>query len=397
MPLGLSKLIKAIRPKQPDSYDPNREAMFAQLLAGGQGQAQDPGTAIGNLAKTFFGSRGLRQQGQAKQEGLAKALAGAGINVDPAVLSAPPHIQAEIFRRSRPQAREKTTDVRGRKRYTDTGELLFPNVESPEVADPLKKEYAKPLELRHPETGQIEGAHTPADARRLYSQGYRAPQEEKDAQIKKSADGYLRYTSGPKEGQRVNPDVKRWEKGPRTQVNVNLPNLQKSTVGQLEKKVIMSRESLGRMDQIVSEFKPEYLTIGDKISTSLLGWKEKAGITLDPSQKKGLADRATFFQKTFDSVNRAIRDMTGAQMSEGEADRLMRGMPNQDDSPTEFMAKMQSVIGQIKSYDRLYRETIGQGLGPGPAGESAPTAGANQLESMSDDELMNIARSLGIE
>ena len=228
MPLGLSKLIKAIRPKQPESYDPNREAMFAQLLAGGQGQAQDPGTAIGNLAKTFFGSRGLRQQGQAKQEGLAKALAGAGINVDPAVLSAPPHIQAEIFRRSRPQAREKTTDVRGRKRYTDTGELLFPNVESPEVADPLKKEYAKPLELRHPETGQLEGAHTPADARRLYSQGYRAPQEEKDAQIKKSADGYLRYTSGPKEGQRVNPNVQRWEKGPRTVVNVN-PPIQKKT------------------------------------------------------------------------------------------------------------------------------------------------------------------------
>ena len=68
--------------------------------------------------------------------------------------------------------------------------------------------------------------------------------------------------------------------------------------------------------------------------------------------------------------------MTGAQMSEGEADRLMRGMPNQDDSPTEFMAKMQSVIGQIKSYDRLYRETMGQGLedlaGPKPRHSQQP-------------------------
>ena len=97
------------------------------------------------------------------------------------------------------------------------------------------------------------------------------------------------------------------------------------------------------MDQIVSEFKPEYLTIGDKVETAVLGWQEKVGMTLDPSQKKGLADRATFFQKTFDSVNRTIRDMTGAQMNEHEAGRLMRGMPNQDDSPTEFMAKMQSV------------------------------------------------------
>ena len=154
-------------------------------------------------------------------------------------------------------------------------------------------------------------------------------------------------------------------------VNVsNQPNIEKSTKGQIEKKLLQSLESLGRMDEIVKEFKPQYLTIGDKVETTLLGWQEKVGMTLDPAQKKALADRATFFQKTFDSVNRAIRDMTGAQMSEGEADRLMRGMPNQDDAPTEFMAKMQSVIGQIKSYDRLYRETMGQGLGP--AGEAAP-------------------------
>ena len=159
-------------------------------------------------------------------------------------------------------------------------------------------------------------------------------------------------------------------------VNVtNQPNLEKSTKGGLEKKLVASQESLLRLDEILTDFKPEYLTIGDKIETSLLGWKEKAGMTLDPTQKNALADRATFFQKTFDTVNRAIRDMTGAQMSEGEADRLMRGMPNSDDSPTEFMAKMQTTIGQMKSYDRIYRETMGQGIGP--VGESAPPAGPN--------------------
>ena len=31
------------------------------------------------------------------------------------------------------------------------------------------------------------------------------------------------------------------------------------------------------MDEIVAEFKPEYLTIGDKVETTLLGWQEKAG------------------------------------------------------------------------------------------------------------------------
>ena len=92
--------------------------------------------------------------------------------------------------------------------------------------------------------------------------------------------------------------------------------------------------------------------------------KKRLACLLTPPRRRPWRTGRRSWQKTFDSVNRAIRDMTGAQMSEGEADRLMRGMPNQDDSPTEFMAKMQSVIGQIKSYDRLYRETMGQGLGP---------------------------------
>ena len=284
---------------------------------------------------------------QAQQsESLARVLGGIlGRDVDPmdaATLSGNPNLMGAAIEQSRPQE---------------------PKVE----ADPLSKPFSKPVELMNPETGEVAGAITPAEARELYSQGYRIPQKETERRILKSPAGFNYYEDT---GERVNPNAKGKASGPQTVVNVtNQPDIEKSTKAQLEKKLIQSRESLGRMDEIVAEFKPDYLTIGDKIETKLLGWQEKAGMTLEPSQQKGLADRATFFQKTFDSVNRSIRDMTGAQMSEGEADRLMRGMPNQDDSPTEFMAKMQSVIGQIKSYDRLYRETMGQGLGP--AGEAA--------------------------
>ena len=212
--------------------------------------------------------------------------------------------------------------------------------------------------------------------------GVQAPPEpEAEPKMLKGADGYNYYATGPQAGQRVLPGVEAAAQGPDTVVNVSQTNqpLEKSTKGQLEKKLIASRESMGRMDEIVKEFKPEYLTIGDKIENKVLGWTEKAGFDLNPDQKKGLEDRATFFQKTFDSVNRAIRDMTGAQMSEGEADRLMRGMPNQDDSPSEFMAKMKSVIGQMKSYDRIHRETLGQGLDLDAGGDYG---------SMSDDDLL---------
>ena len=309
------------------------------------------GSAIGNLAKFFVGSRGLKKQGKARNiemgeqaemeaeqqarqsQALAETLAGWGINPD---LPQDSPVFGEAMRRSRPPAptpaaKPEKAKLADGKTYWITGDKAGQQV--------------------------VEGIEPPEPAGKM-------------AEL---ADGYTYWTTGPDKGKRVNPNVEAAAPGPQTVVNVtNQPELQKSTVGQLEKKLIQSQESLGRMDQIITDFKPEYLTIGDKIETSLLGWQEKAGMTLDPSQKKALADRATFFQKTFDSVNRAIRDMTGAQMSEGEADRLMRGMPNQDDAPTEFMAKMQSVIGQIKSYDRLYRETMGQGIGP--TGEAAPNS-----------------------
>ena len=363
MPLG-RQLSKIFNPGPAKSYDPNREALFAQLLSSGSGQPRSMGSAIGDIAKFFVGSRGLKKQGQARDiemgeqaameadkqaqqsEALARLMSGLGIDVDSAeagILQQNPNIMGEVMQRTRPEkpkeaAEPKTLKAADGNTYWITGEnagkRVVPGADAPEAPPPKRR-------------------------------------------IIKGADGF-NYDADTQE--RILPGVEAANQGPETVVNVtNQPNIEKSTVGQLEKKLIQSRESLLRMDQIVSEFKAEYLTIGDKIETSLLSWKEKAGLTLDPSQQKALAARATFFQKTFDSVNRTIRDMTGAQMSEGEADRLMRGMPNQDDSPTEFMAKMKSVIGQIKSYDRLYRETLGQGIGP--MGEAAPPAGANPQDS----------------
>ena len=69
-------------------------------------------------------------------------------------------------------------------------------------------------------------------------------------------------------------------------------------------------------------------------------------------------------------------------MSEGEADRLMRGMPNNDDSPSEFMAKMEAVISQVKSYDRIYRETLGQGIPLEAPGDDLDARSEEELDAI---------------
>ena len=103
MPLG-RQLSKLFNPGPAKSYDPNREALFAQMLASGSAPTNnnDIGGAIGNLAKFFVGQRGLKKQGQAREiamdeqaemeaaqqaqqsEAMARLLSGLGIDVDSA-------------------------------------------------------------------------------------------------------------------------------------------------------------------------------------------------------------------------------------------------------------------------------------------------------------------------
>ena len=68
MPLG-RQLSKLFNPGPAKSYDPNREALFAQLLSSGAAPTNNNDIGqrtIGGLAKFFVGQRGLKKQGQAR-------------------------------------------------------------------------------------------------------------------------------------------------------------------------------------------------------------------------------------------------------------------------------------------------------------------------------------------
>ena len=66
MPLG-RQLSKLFNPGPAKSYNPDREALFAQLaLFRFRPRRMTLGSAIGDLAKLFVGQRGLRKQSKAR-------------------------------------------------------------------------------------------------------------------------------------------------------------------------------------------------------------------------------------------------------------------------------------------------------------------------------------------
>lgn len=123
----------------------------------------------------------------------------------------------------------------------------------------------------------------------------------------------------------------------------------KVTVRNVDKSL---QETVGALDgflQAELEFKPEYLTMGSKLKSWAYSMAETAGFGLDAEETQNLKDFARFRQITSASLNAYIKQVTGAQMSAAEAERLKQDVPNKEDSPSQYLAKLERVIENLSA------------------------------------------------
>lgn len=107
------------------------------------------------------------------------------------------------------------------------------------------------------------------------------------------------------------------------------------------------------LDQIASQYKPEYQRFANRAEYAALGVKDST-IGLTNKEKQDLTEFSSYKRNAVDQINQYIHDMTGSAMGVQEAQRLMRAIPNagsgifDGDSPTEFKAKLDDVISKTK-------------------------------------------------
>lgn len=115
-----------------------------------------------------------------------------------------------------------------------------------------------------------------------------------------------------------------------------------------------SVEALSRLSTVNAQFKPEFLELGTRWNALATSWKEKAGFAPDPKDKQALMEFSKFKRAGLSNVNRTVKEITGAAMSDGEAQRIMAELPNpgkglfDGDSPSEFKSKMDSAVRDTK-------------------------------------------------
>lgn len=133
----------------------------------------------------------------------------------------------------------------------------------------------------------------------------------------------------------------------------NTNKLGKEAMNRVEGQMADGVHQIARLQSIQQQFKPEYLMM-DKIAgfrwDALMDSTSLTRKNMKPEQRQNLAEFAAFRQEATENLNRYIKEITGAQMSEAEAARLTRAMPNpgtglfDGDSPTEFKAKMDNAV-----------------------------------------------------
>lgn len=127
-------------------------------------------------------------------------------------------------------------------------------------------------------------------------------------------------------------------------------DMTKKTVGDIEEKIISGKEQIARMQSIAAEFKPEYQEIGTRLSASWTGLKATLGKDVSPQEAQQLTEFKKYQRKAIENINLYIKEITGAQMSEREADRLRLAQPDpgekwyQGDDPITFKSKMDDVL-----------------------------------------------------
>ncbi len=158
----------------------------------------------------------------------------------------------------------------------------------------------------------------------------------------------------------------------------------KQAGNKIDEDLLGMTRNLMQLDTIAGQFKPEYQRFGDKAYFTALKAKDASPLGLTNKERQDLTQFSQYRRNAFNTLNEYIKSVTGAAMSEAEADRIRKSMPDPGDgifggdSPTEFKSKLDDAIAQTKkavarlSYLKRNGMSLEDGLGKGVTLEKMP-------------------------
>lgn len=147
-------------------------------------------------------------------------------------------------------------------------------------------------------------------------------------------------------------------------VNNLLKDPTKSTANALQKHLNDAGHQMDILSNISQTYNPKYLTFEGELRNWTAGLLGKAQIPMDDATRLFTQGYNDFRATAIAGLNEYIKFITGAQMSEAEADRLRQGYPDvANDSSDQFMGKyVATVRGILAVRARAEASLSGDGL-----------------------------------
>ncbi|QDP58754.1 MAG: hypothetical protein GOVbin1573_41 [Prokaryotic dsDNA virus sp.] len=307
----------------------------------------------------------LGPQGLWDQQAYAEKMALGGYNAETARMNAETSRGRLSLDMNKPDPRRIIKGSDGRSYYEDTGEPVLPNDPGKTPTDPLAE-----LKARAEAAGLAPG--TP-EYRKFMLEGGRAG----GMSLEVGPDGSIRFGTGAAAG----------------------AALGRSGMNDLDQKEIDSRNVLARLDGITKQIvdNPDVLsgmTLMGNLKRVGMEWADFIGGagTLDEAQTKELVALTQLRSDVLDNLNYTIKEITGAAMTESEAKRIGATMPNVNDSPTVFLAKLEQASKRTRAAVARYNYWRNGGFGEAKDPMSATTLG--DMEKLIDRRASELARQV---
>lgn len=134
----------------------------------------------------------------------------------------------------------------------------------------------------------------------------------------------------------------------------------------LQDSIVGATDELDRLNSIGEQFDPRFLQLPGKAKALTLKIKDLAGGALgdlSADEKKYLTDYSTFVADAAKNLSSILNRLSGAAISPAEAERLKKGIPNDQDSPTQFTAKYKAAIKDVTRATMRANWALTQGIG----------------------------------
>lgn len=141
----------------------------------------------------------------------------------------------------------------------------------------------------------------------------------------------------------------------------------KPTKTKLETKRLAAVEGYTRIRDMKKSFKPEYQETAYRAGQAWASLKDRFG-GLDNAEKTELKAFTKDRRRAHENLNLYIKEITGAQMSEAEAERLTKAMPTpgegvfDGDSPIQYESKMDDVLSTMRKAQVRHKFMLDGGL-----------------------------------